>query len=105
VQDYSVNWSTRWLGESPTSLSISVFDTNHVKPFSSTFSAFNDRRTGFNTRIGPRFEDDKYQVSFGYGWQKVKVSDVSPGLAAQLTPGTSVMSCSHTRLFIESSRT
>lgn len=92
VQDYSVNWSTRWLGESPTSLSISVFDTNHIKPFSSTFSAFNDRRTGGSVRLGPRFEDDKYQVSFGYGYQKVRVSNISEGLKTQLTPGTSVIS-------------
>lgn len=92
VQDYSVNWSTRWLGESPTSLAISVFDTDHLKPFSTTYSAFTDKRTGFSTKLSPRFEDDKYQVGIGYGWQKVTITNVTTSLQNQLTPGTSTLS-------------
>lgn len=92
VQDYQVNWSTRWLGESPTSLSISVFDTRRLKPFSTSFSAFTDRRTGGNVTLGPRFGDDKYRVSFGYGYQRIKVSNVTTSLTSQLQTGTSVIS-------------
>jgi len=92
VQDYSINWSTRWLGTSPTSLSISVFDTNHIKPFSSTFSAFTDRRRGGSIRLGPRSEDDVYQAWIGYSYQQVRVSNVSNNLKDRLTAGTSVIS-------------
>jgi len=94
VQDYSVTWSEPWIGDHHTSLSISLFDTKRVTPFDGDLSAYVLRRTGTTVGIGPRFEDDRYQLNLNYTLQQIRIEDVdsTQNFDGELTPGTSIQS-------------
>ncbi|MBI4056576.1 MAG: outer membrane protein assembly factor BamA [Elusimicrobia bacterium] len=89
VQDYSVSWTTPWIHNSPTSLGLDLFNTRRLRPFSTASTAFTDKRTGGRVRVGPRFQDDKYQLSVSYAFQRVTVANVEDQFLASLPPGTS----------------
>ncbi len=90
VADYSVSWTTPWIYDKPTSLGVDVFNTRRLRPFQTSFSAFSDRRAGGRVRLGPRFEDDKYQMNFSFTHENVTIDNVDPAFVGTLTPGTSV---------------
>ena len=94
VQDYSVSWTNPWIGDHPTSLGVSVFDTKRVTPFDGDLSAYVLRRTGSTLSLGPRFEDDRYQLSLSYTLQQIRIEDIdsTQNFNGQLTAGTSVQS-------------
>ncbi|MDE2142331.1 MAG: outer membrane protein assembly factor BamA [Elusimicrobia bacterium] len=94
VQDYSVSWTTPWVGNSPTSLGVDVFHTRRINPFQGDLSAYTERRTGGTIRVGPRFQEDKYLLNFSYTLQQVTVQDIDPNqnFGGALTPSTSVQS-------------
>ncbi len=92
VNDFSLSWTTPWVANKPVSLGFDVFNTRRVRPFEGSGSAFTSKRTGGTVRVGPRFEDDKYQLSFRYTFQKIKVADVEQRFIGTLSEGTSVSS-------------
>lgn len=94
VQDYSVSWTTPWVGNSPTSLGVDVFHTRRINPFQGDLSAYTERRTGGTIRVGPRFQEDKYLLNFSYTLQQVIVEGIDPNqnFGGALTPSTSVQS-------------
>lgn len=90
VQDYSVSWTTPWVGNSPTSLGVDLFDTNRINPFESTLSGYTEHNVGATIRLGPRFQDDKYLLNFAFTVSRIGVTDINSTLpAGVLTPGTS----------------
>ncbi|HOJ86737.1 MAG: outer membrane protein assembly factor BamA [Elusimicrobiales bacterium] len=92
VQDYSVNWTTPWLNDKPTSLGISLFNNRRYRSYSSTYSAYTEKRTGGRVSIGPRFEDDKYALNFSYSYEKIRIYDVDDIYKSEIAEGTSVQS-------------
>ena len=46
VQDYYLSWSTPWVGEHPTTLGVDVFNTRRYRPYSTTLSAYTEKRSG-----------------------------------------------------------
>lgn len=93
VQDYSLSWTTPWVGNSPTSLGFDAFNTRRINPFESSLSAYTEKSTGGTIRVGPRFQDDKYQLNFAYTFSRIIVSDIDPSLTpGVLTEGTSIFS-------------
>jgi outer membrane protein insertion porin family len=94
VQDYSVSWTTPWVGNSPTSLGVDVFHTRRINPFQGDLSAYTERRTGGTIRVGPRFQEDKYLLNLSYTLQQVVIEGVDPNqnFGGALTPSTSVQS-------------
>ncbi|MBI4051891.1 MAG: outer membrane protein assembly factor BamA [Elusimicrobia bacterium] len=92
VQDYSISWTTPWLGSHPTSLGLDVFNTRRLRPFSSASTAFTDKRTGGRIRLGPRFQDDKYQLSIGYAFQEISVANVEQQFLSSLPEETNTTS-------------
>jgi outer membrane protein insertion porin family len=92
VQDYSVSWTTPWLGEHPTSLGFDVYNTRRINPFNTSLSAYVERRTGGSIRLGPRFEEDKYQLNLTYGLARISIQNVQDEFKGQLTEGTSIQS-------------
>lgn len=92
VQDYSLSWSTPWIGSHPTLLGLDIFNTRHFMPYKDTLSAYTQRRTGGKVTLGPRFEDDKYNITTSYTLEKVKISGVDPAYKTELLEGTSVTS-------------
>lgn len=94
VQDYSVSWTTPWIGNSPTSLGLDAFHTRRISPFQGDLSAYTERRTGGTIRVGPRFQEDKYLLNFSYTLQQVVVEGIDPNqdFGGALTPSTSIQS-------------
>ncbi|MBI3548962.1 MAG: outer membrane protein assembly factor BamA [Elusimicrobia bacterium] len=91
VQDYSLSWRTPWIGDSPTGLGLSLFNTRRLSPYQNSTSAFTTRRLGGSINLGPRFEDDKYLLDFTYTFQKIGIDNIQ-GQFTELTPGTSISS-------------
>ncbi|MBI5745076.1 MAG: outer membrane protein assembly factor BamA, partial [Elusimicrobia bacterium] len=92
VQDYYLSWSTPWVGNSPTTLGVDVFNTRHYKPYRDTISAYTERRTGGKLTVAPRFADDKYHLTTSYTYEKVRITDVDTLYQGELQEGTSVTS-------------
>ena len=94
VQDYSLSWTTPWLGDHPTSLGFDIFHTRRINPFQGDLNAYTERRTGVTTRLGPRFSEDKYILNLSYTLQQVSIENIDPNqnFLGELTPGTSLQS-------------
>ena len=92
VQDYYLSWSTPWIGDSPTTLGVDVFNTRHYKPYRDTISAYTERRTGGKVTVAPRFGDDKYHLTTAYTYEKVRITDVDALYTGELIEGTSITS-------------
>ena len=100
VQDYYLSWSTPWVGDSPTTLGVDIFNTRHYKPYQTTLSAYTEKRTGGKITVAPRFSDDKYHLTTAYTYEKVRISEVDPLYTGILQEGTSVTSS----LYVEIAR-
>ncbi|MDD5303517.1 MAG: outer membrane protein assembly factor BamA [Elusimicrobia bacterium] len=92
VQDYSMSWTTPWLGDHPTSLGFDVYNTRRINPFDTSLSAYVERRTGGSIRLGPRFEEDKYQLNLTYGLARISIENVQDQFKGTLSEGTSIQS-------------
>lgn len=92
VQDYSVSWTTPWVGNSPTSLGFDVYNTRRINPFNTSLSAYVERRTGGSIRVGPRFSEDKYQLNLTYGLARISIQNVEEQFRGSLSEGTSIQS-------------
>ncbi len=92
VQDYSASWTTPWLGDHPTSLGFDVYNTRRINPFNTSLSAYVERRTGASIRLGPRFEEDKYQLNLTYGLARISIQNVQDQFKGTLSEGTSIQS-------------
>ena len=94
VQDYSLSWTTPWVGDHPTSLGFDIFHTRRINPYQGDLNAYTERRTGVSARLGPRFSEDKYQLNLSYTIQQVTIEGIDPNtnFLGTLTPGTSIQS-------------
>jgi len=94
VQDYSVSWTTPWIGDHPTSLGFDVFHTRRINPYQGDISAYTERRTGGSVRVGPRFQEDRYQLNLTYTLQRVTIGNIDPNqnFNGTLTEGSSIQS-------------
>lgn len=92
VQDYSISWTTPWVGDSPTSLGFDIFNTRRINPFDTSLSAYVERRTGGAIRVGPRFEEDKYRLDLTYGLSRISIENVQDQFRGTLSEGTSIQS-------------
>lgn len=92
VQDYSISWTTPWVGDSPTSLGFDIYNTRRINPFDTSLSAYVERRTGGSIRVGPRFEEDKYRLDLTYGLARISIQNVQDQFRGTLSEGTSIQS-------------
>ncbi len=92
VNDFSVSWMTPWLKEKPISLGLSAFNTRRLSPFAGSSSAFTNKRVGGKVELGPRFHEDRYQVSTFYAFEKITISGVEQQFVGALAQGTSIQS-------------
>lgn len=92
VQDYSVSWTTPWVLDRPTSLGFDVFNTRRINPFDTSLSAYVQKRTGGSIRVGPRFQEDKYQLNFTYTFSRIALTNVQEQYKGVLSEGTSYFS-------------
>lgn len=92
VQDYSLSWTTPWLGNHPTSLGFDAFNTRRINPFQGSLSAYIEKNRGGTVRLGPRFEEDKYQLNFAYSLSEIRITNVQDQFKDVLAEGTSIYS-------------
>ena len=101
ILDYTVSWSTPWIYDKPTSLGVDLFNTRRYRSFADDNQAYTEKRIGGRVKIGPRFNDDIYQLSFGYSFEHIDIYDVeerfrpplsNPGDPSYLEEGTTNMS-------------
>ena len=85
ILDYTVSWYTPWIYEKPTSLGVDAFNTRRYRSFVTENQAYTEKRIGGRVKVGPRFNDDIYQLSFGYSFENVDIYDIDPNY--MYTPG------------------
>ena len=85
ILDYTVSWYTPWIYEKPTSLGVDAFNTRRYRSFVTENQAYTAQRIGGRAKVGPRFNDDIYQLSFGYSFENVDIYDIDPKY--MYTPG------------------
>ena len=101
VMDYSVSWTNPWFMDHPTSLGVDLFNTRRLRPYSSTYSAYRERRVGGRLRVGPRFDEDKYQLNTAYSFQDITIDDVDDSYTGVIQAGTSVTSSVFTEFVVD----
>lgn len=110
ILDYTVSWSTPWIYDKPTSLGVDLFNTRRYRSFADENQAYTEKRIGGRVRIGPRFNDDIYQLSFGYSFENIDIYDIDdrfkepiakPGDDNYIEKGTTNMSSISTDFAID----
>ena len=110
ILDYTVSWSTPWIYDKPTSLGVDAFNTRRYRSFSDENQAYTEKRIGGRIKVGPRFNDDIYQLSFGYSFEHIDIYDIdarfqppnaNPGQPNYLEKGTTDMSTISTDFAID----
>ena len=91
ILDYTVSWSTPWIYDKPTSLGVDLFSTRRYRSFSTEDQAYTEKRTGGRVKVGPRFNDDIYQLSFGYSFENIDIYDIDEQFVCPA--GTSGANC------------
>lgn len=76
ILDYTVSWYTPWLYDKPTSLGVDLFNTRRYRSFATENQAYTEKRIGGRIRVGPRFNDDIYQLTFGYSFENIDIYDI-----------------------------
>ena len=77
ILDYTLSWSTPWIYDKPTSLGVDLFNTRRYRSFATDNQAYTEKRIGGRLRIGPRFNDDIYQLTFSYAFENINIYDIS----------------------------
>lgn len=91
ILDYTVSWSTPWIYDKPTSLGVDLFNTRRYRSFYTDNQAYTEKRLGGRLKVGPRFNDDIYQLSFGYSFENIRLYDIDEEF--QCPPGTEGPEC------------
>ena len=76
ILDYTVSWSTPWIYDKPISLGVDLFNTRRYRSFADENQAYTEKRIGGRVRVGPRFNDDIYQLSFSYSLESIDIYDI-----------------------------
>ncbi len=76
ILDYTVSWTTPWLYDKPTSLGVDLYNTRRYRSFADENQAYTEKRIGGRVRVGPRFNDDIYQLSFSYAFENIDIYDI-----------------------------
>lgn len=91
ILDYTVSWSTPWIYDKPTSLGVDLFNTRRYRSFADDNQAYTEKRIGGRVKVGPRFNDDIYQLSFGYSFEHIDIYDIEQRF--RCTPGRDPSTC------------
>lgn len=84
ILDYTVSWSTPWIGEKPISFGVDVFNTRRYRSYRGTSSAYTEKRRGGRLHLGPRFNDDMYILNFSYTFENIRIYDIDDVYKAEI---------------------
>jgi outer membrane protein insertion porin family len=77
ILDYTIGWSTPWIFGKPVTFGVDAFNTRRYRSYRSTSSAYTEKQTGGRLRVGPRFNDDIYNLNFSYAFENIRISDIA----------------------------
>lgn len=95
ILDYTIGWSTPWLGDKPITLGVDAFNTKRYRSYKSTSSAYTELDKGGRIYIGPRFNDDIYNLNLSYSFKNIEIYDIDDqykGAEVGLIEGTTNVS-------------
>lgn len=95
ILDYTIGWSTPWLGDKPITLGVDAFNTKRYRSYKSTSSAYTELDKGGRIYIGPRFNDDIYNLNLSYSFKNIEIYDLDDqykGAEVGLIEGTTNVS-------------
>ncbi|MDR3256285.1 MAG: outer membrane protein assembly factor BamA [Endomicrobium sp.] len=78
-KNYEIDWTEPWIFNKNASLNLSIFDTHRKNDYASTTNAYEENRTGFSVKVGPRVSD-YISLSFGYTYENVGLSNIHEDL-------------------------
>ncbi len=76
ITDYTLSWSTPWTFGKPVSFGIDLFNTRRYRSYMGTYSAYTEKRKGGRINVGPRFNDDIYNLGFSYSFKNIDIYDI-----------------------------
>jgi len=76
ILDYTLSWSTPWLGDKPITLGVDAFNTKRYRAYKGVSSAYTELDKGGRIYLGPRFNDDIYNLNLSYGFKNVDIYDI-----------------------------
>lgn len=76
ILDYTLSWSTPWVFDRPVSFGIDLFNTRRYRSYMGTSSAYTEKRKGGRINVGPRFNDDIYNLGFSYSFKNIDIYDI-----------------------------
>lgn len=76
ILDYTLSWSTPWIFDKPISFGIDLFNTRRYRSYMGTYSAYTEKQKGARFNIGPRFNDDIYNLGFSYTFKHLNIYDI-----------------------------
>ena len=91
ILDYTLSWYTPWIFDKPTSLGIDAFNTRRYRSFATENQAYTEKRIGGRVKVGPRFNDDIYQLSLGYSFEHIDIYDIDKQFVCH--PGQDPATC------------
>lgn len=83
ILDYTISWYAPWIFDKPTSLGVDLFNTRRYRSFATENQAYTEKRIGGRVKVGPRFNDDIYQLMFGYSFEHIDIYDVDQQFQCQ----------------------
>ena len=76
ILDYTLSWSTPWIFDKPVSFGVDLFNTRRYRSYMGTYSAYTEKQKGGRINIGPRFNDDIYNLGFSYTFKHIDIYDI-----------------------------
>ena len=76
ILDYTLSWSTPWIYDKPISFGVDLFNTRRYRSFMGRYSAYTEKQKGARINIGPRFNDDIYNLGFSYTFKHLNIYDI-----------------------------
>ncbi|MDR0953228.1 MAG: outer membrane protein assembly factor BamA [Elusimicrobiota bacterium] len=76
ILDYNLGWSTPWIGDRPISFGVDAFNTRRYRSYRTTSDAYTEKSTGGRISLGPRFNDDIYNLNFSYTFENIHIYDI-----------------------------
>lgn len=101
ILDYTISWSTPWLGDKPISLGVDAFNTKRYRSYKTTSSAYTELDKGGRVYIGPRFNDDIYNLNLSYSFKNIEIYDVDTQYQSEVEKGTTNVSTFGTSFAID----
>ncbi|MCL1901929.1 MAG: outer membrane protein assembly factor BamA, partial [Firmicutes bacterium] len=78
-QNYEISWTDPWIFERNASLTLSAYNIERKRDYSTVSDAYRENRVGASARVGPRISD-YVGLMFGYTYEFIRLYDIDPSV-------------------------